>query len=251
MAYYYRSFYGNVFYSIKYILPPVNKAQKEVYMMKKIMTSLLTTSAILSATPEAIVFDFGGVMTKEPNRESVVLFLCNSFELSREEFETINREKRNAVKTGKRDQDFWIEYANKKNIALPQNWENSFNLVMKEAIGINHQMYDLVFELKRKEIIVALLSNIDDRLAKIIKEFDLYAPFTPCLLSCEVGLEKPDPKIYQLLLQEINMPANQMLFIDDKKENIDAALKLGFDAILFSSQDQLEKDLQLRGISID
>jgi len=104
---------------------------------------------------------------------------------------------------------------------------------------------------KRKGIPVALLSNIDDRLAKIIKEFDLYAPFTPCILSCEVGLEKPDPKIYELLLQEIQMPANQILFVDDRKENIDAALKLGFDAIVFSSQAQLEKELQLRGISID
>ncbi len=220
-------------------------------MIKKIMTSLLTASAILSATPEIIVLDFGGVLTHEPNRESVIQFLRKSLELSPQEFEIVNQEKRNAVKTGKRDQDFWIEYARKKNISLPENWENSLNLVMKEAMGINYEMYDLVFALKRKGIPVALLSNIDDRLAKIIKEFDLYAPFTPCILSCEVGLEKPDPKIYELLLQEIQMPANQILFVDDRKENIDAALKLGFDAIVFSSQAQLEKELELRGISID
>jgi|GEM_PF-5616797 len=40
-------------------------------MMKKIMISLLTACATLSAAPKAIVFDFGGVMTKEPTSFSV------------------------------------------------------------------------------------------------------------------------------------------------------------------------------------
>jgi putative hydrolase of the HAD superfamily len=217
-------------------------------MMKKMMISLLTACATLSAAPEAIVFDFGGVMTKEPNREAVVQFLCKSFALSPQEFEAVNQEKRKAIKTGKRDQDFWLEYARQKNISLPKGWEDSFNHVMKDAIGVNHEMYDLVLELKGKGIPVALLSNIDDRLARIIREFNLYAPFDPCLLSCEIGLEKPDPKIYEFLLKEMELPASSIIFIDDRAENIEAAQKLGFDAILFTSQNQLQKELKKRGL---
>ena len=55
------------------------KGKKEVYMMKKMMISLLTACATLSAAPEAIVFDFGGVMTKEPNREASDLSLCKKY----------------------------------------------------------------------------------------------------------------------------------------------------------------------------
>lgn len=208
--------------------------------MKK-MISLLTACTTLSIAPKAIVFDFGGVMTKDSNREAVIEFLSKSFGFSLQEFEVVNQEKRKAVKTGIKDQDFWIDYARQKNIFLPKDWEDSFNQVMKDAIGVNHEMYDLVLELKEKGILVALLSNIDDRLARIIREFNLYAPFDPCLLSCEIGLEKPDPKIYEFLLKTMALPATSIVFIDDRIENIEAAQKLGFDAILFTSQNQLQK----------
>jgi len=166
-------------------------------------------------------------MTKESNREAAVEFLCKSFTLSPQEFEAVNREKRKAVASGKKDLDFWLEYAKQKNISLPKDWESSWNRVMKEAIGINHDMYDLVLALKGKGIPIALLSNIDDRLARIIRDFNLYAPFDPCFLSCEIGLEKPDPKIYEFLLKEMDLPAASIVFI---------------------SQNQLQKELKKRGL---
>ena len=91
-------------------------------MIKKIMFSLLTTCATLCATPQAIVFDFGGVMTMEPNREAVVDFLRDSFNLSTEEFELVNQQKRIAVKAGKTDAEFWLQYAEDRKICLPRNW---------------------------------------------------------------------------------------------------------------------------------
>lgn len=63
--------------------------------MKKILFSLITsslTATSLMAAPQAIVFDFGGVMTCEPNREVVITFICQSFCFSREEFEIVNQE---------------------------------------------------------------------------------------------------------------------------------------------------------------
>lgn len=215
-------------------------------MIKKFIFSLLTACTTLSATSQAIVFDFGGVLTTEPNREAVVNFLCTSLNLSAQEFERVNQQKRQMVKEGKTDQEFWLQYAKERKIALPKNWIQDFNKVMKNAIGINSKMYDLVYQLKQRGISVALLSNIDDRLAKLIRSFGLYEPFDPCLLSCEIGLEKPDPKIYEMLLQEMGLPAKEIVFIDDKLENIEAAKQVGFDAVLFISQDQLQGELENR-----
>jgi len=212
------------------------------------LTASLLMATSLIAAPQAVVFDFGGVLTGEPNREAVVNFIQNSFHFSKEEFEKVNLEKRQAVKQGKTDEEFWISYAKTKGIKLPSDWGESFRSVMKDAIGVNPQMYVLVNQLKEQQIPVALLSNIDERLSKLIRDFGLYEPFTPCLLSCEIGIEKPDLKAYEFLLTELNLPAKEVLFIDDRPENIEAAKAAGLDAILFQSEQQLRGELSKRGI---
>jgi putative hydrolase of the HAD superfamily len=218
--------------------------------MKKILTSFIaSTVAITSliATPQAIVFDFGGVLTQEPKREMVVNFLRESFGFSRAEFERVHEVKRQAVKQGKTDEEFWTSYAKEKGIELPSHWSASFRTVMKDAIGINREMYALVSELKQQQISVALLSNIDERLGKLIRDFGLYEPFNPCLLSFEIGSEKPDLEAYEILLKELSLPAKEVVFIDDRFENIEAAQKLGIDAILFESVEQIRGELERRG----
>lgn len=215
--------------------------------MKKFIFLMLAT-ATLSATPQAIVFDFGGVMTGEPNREVVIQFLCESFQLSLTEFEKANQEKRQAVKLGKTDEQFWLEFADKRGIILPDHWTQRFKLVMKEAIGINPEMYALVDQLREKQIPIALLSNIDERLSKLVREFGLYEPFNPCLLSCEIGAEKPDPKAYEILLEQLDLPSRDIVFIDDKLENVEEAKKMGLDAVLFKSSDQIRQELKRRGL---
>lgn len=217
--------------------------------MKKTLFSLITatlTATSLIAAPQAIVFDFGGVLTGELNRDAVITFIRQSFHFSAEEFEKVNQEKRLAVKQGKTDEEFWISYAKNKGIKLPANWSASFRSVMKNAIGVNPEMYALVDQLKAQQIPVALLSNIDDRLSKLIRDFGLYEPFEPCLLSCEIGVEKPDLKAYELLLKTLNLPAKDVIFIDDRPENIEAAKTIGLDAILFESEQQLRTDLVAR-----
>lgn len=217
--------------------------------MKKILFSMIASTmavSTLTAVPQAIVFDFGGVLTGEPNREAVVHFIQESFGLSNEEFEKINQEKRLAVKQGKTDEEFWLSFAKKKSITLPANWNHSFKSAMRDAIGVNPYMYALVEELRAQQIPIALLSNIDERLSKIIRDFGLYEPFDPCLLSCEIGIEKPDPKAYELLLAKLDLPAKEILFIDDRPENVEAAKKIGIDALLFESPQQLRKELLKR-----
>jgi putative hydrolase of the HAD superfamily len=215
--------------------------------MKKILFSFITATSLIAA-PQTVVFDFGGVLTGEPNREAIVTFINQSFHFSMEEFEKVNQEKRLAIKQGKTDEEFWIGYAKDKGIILPPDWATSFRSVMKDAIGVNPEMYVLVDQLKSNQVPVALLSNIDDRLAKIIKDCGLYKPFEPCLLSCEIGIEKPDPKAYELLLKILELPAQDVIFIDDKSENVEAAKQMGIDGIVFESSQQIRDELSKRDL---
>jgi len=216
--------------------------------MKKILFTLITYMAItpLFSSPQAVIFDWGNVIGFN-DRSIVVNFMCDSFHFSGEEFESANLEKRKAMKDGKSDVDFWLGFAQKKGIQLPKDWAERYSAALKKSVGADLNMYALIDQLKEKGLRIGMLSNIDDRYTKLIRDFGFYEPFEPCLLSCEMGLEKPDSKAYELLLKTMNLPAKEVIFIDDKSENIEAAKALGIDAILFTSEPQLRDELAKRG----
>ncbi|MDQ1485571.1 MAG: 2-haloacid dehalogenase [Actinomycetota bacterium] len=72
--------------------------------------------------------------------------------------------------------------------------------------------------------------------------------FDAVLVSGTVGLIKPDPAIYQLLIQRHDVDPAHALFVDDSAKNVEAAAAVGFDAIRFQSPDQLRADLTARGL---
>jgi HAD superfamily hydrolase (TIGR01509 family) len=218
--------------------------------MKKLAFSTIAFLSIISsiiAVPQAVIFDWGNVIGFA-DRTVVVNFMCDSFHFSESEFEEANIEKRKAVKEGKSDIDFWIQYAKKNNIRLSEDWSQKYTATVKRSIGADPNMYDLIDQLKEQGICVGLLSNIDDQYTKLIRDFGFYKPFEPCLLSCEIGFKKPDPKAYRLLLKILNFPAEKIVFIDDKIENIEAAKALGIDAILFESEPQIKAELVARKV---
>ena len=73
-------------------------------------------------------------------------------------------------------------------------------------------------------------------------------PSNVILLSGDVKVIKPDPRIFQTLLERIGRSAGECLFIDDSEANITTARSLGFETIRFESSEQLLKELQLRGL---
>ena len=62
--------------------------------------------------------------------------------------------------------------------------------------------------------------------------------------SGEVGLAKPDPRIFSLLLERIGRPAEECVFIDDLAANIQVAAELGFKTILYVSPERLKMQLK-------
>lgn len=214
--------------------------------MKKIVLFLLT-AASLAAAPQAVVFDFGGVLAN-PQRQPVLNFLCDSLQITEKEFAHVKSERIAAMKAGKSEVEFYRQFAKEKGIDLPADWEQSFYATIKETFCLNEEMYGLVNQLKEKQIPVALLSNIDERLAAFIRKFGWYKPFDPCLLSCEIGVEKPDVKAYKILLEKLSLPPADIVFIDDLPDNVAAAKKTGIDAIVFKSTEQVRKELTKRGL---
>ena len=81
-----------------------------------------------------------------------------------------------------------------------------------------------------------------------LETFDFLQLFEGILVSGAENLKKPDPKIYQLLLDRYQINPETAVFIDDSLRNIKAARAMGINAIHFESAEQLSTQLQAYGV---
>jgi len=107
---------------------------------------------------------------------------------------------------------------------------------------------EVLRELKDSGCQLAALSNWSvETFPKVKDQYDFLGWFNPLILSGEVGVAKPDPSIYQILLQKLDRPPDHCVFIDDVLENITEAERQGFETIHFISGESLRADLEERG----
>jgi 2-haloacid dehalogenase len=79
-------------------------------------------------------------------------------------------------------------------------------------------------------------------------QYEFFGWFQGIVISGEVGMVKPDPRIFQALLVKVNRPAGECLLIDDSLDNIAAAQALGFQTIHFHNPTQLAGELTKWGL---
>ncbi|MBI4788008.1 MAG: HAD family phosphatase [Chloroflexi bacterium] len=93
------------------------------------------------------------------------------------------------------------------------------------------------------------LSNWNgDKFRMVRRQFPFLDAFQAIVISGEVGLAKPDPRIFDVLLEKIHREAGDCLFIDDAEANIATALRMGFETIHFKSPEQLRDALRGMGL---
>ena len=108
---------------------------------------------------------------------------------------------------------------------------------------------EIVRDLREREVPLYVLSNWGTDEFEIIRDgFTFLEGFQGILLSGEVGILKPDPGIFDLLLQRHRLHPAKVAFIDDHIENVEAAQRLGFEAILFTSPADLRGKLGRLGL---
>ena len=90
------------------------------------------------------------------------------------------------------------------------------------------RMQELVRRLKNHGYSVYYLSNIPEDVLALLKERGVLDRFDGGVASCEVHINKPDPRIYQALLDKYGLKASECVFIDDNLANVQAAFTLGF-----------------------
>ena len=95
-------------------------------------------------------------------------------------------------------------------------------------------MLELIQDLKSKGVGVYGLTNWPaETFDEARRRFKTIASIDNIVVSSHVKLAKPEPAIYQLLLSKYNLNPEECVFIDDRKDNIDTAIRLGMNGIVF------------------
>ena len=225
-------------------------------MIKNIVTffllsfSMTVFSAEYSSSPKTgpvIVFDFGGVVG-ETDLTLVAKEIAPILDLSYEEaFELVGKI-RPAEENGVSLESFWANYQKTSKKPVPEDWIDRFIDIKRLSIRARPEMLSLVDALRNQGYRVAIFSNVTSARAAFIRQMGIYSHFESVILSCEIGVKKPDRAAFDILLDKLGVPCEEVLFIDNNSENIEMARQLGMDCIKFTSITELYEELSRRKI---
>lgn len=199
------------------------------------------------AACNAVVFDLGGVLIHWdprllyrkllPTAEAVEEFLC-----------AVCTPEWNAQQdAGRPFQEGISDLVSKfpHQATLIAAWHDRFD----EMIFPMEDSIEVLRELHQRGVPLYALSNWGAETFDVTRHmFPFLEWFRALVISGQVGLVKPDHRIFHLLLREYDLRASEVVFIDDHLPNVETAARLGFQAIQFTNASELREVLEERGL---
>ncbi len=107
---------------------------------------------------------------------------------------------------------------------------------------------DLLSELQAASVEMHTLSNYTPwyRLIEERVRLSRYVKWT--FVSCETGVRKPHADAYTGAARKLDRPPSSCVFVDDRKDNVEAAWRVGMPGLVFESAETLRRDLAALGI---
>lgn len=187
---------------------------------------------------KAVIFDWGGVLIENPARD-IIATCARGVGVTPERFAENFWEGEPDFQRGKIDEKtFWERTCARLGVPPPPVglWGKALRSGYRERPGV----WVLAERLKKSGRKIALLSNTEMPAVDIYRErHDGF--FDVVVLSCLEGLRKPEPEIYRRTIERLGVKPGESLFIDDRKENIDAAENSGMNGLLESTEDGILK----------
>jgi epoxide hydrolase-like predicted phosphatase len=98
---------------------------------------------------------------------------------------------------------------------------------------IDPKLVAYVGQLRQHYRIACLSNGGREWTPQVIRQHGLEKLFDEIVVSAELGMVKPDPKIYAFTLQKLHVDADQAIFVDDRSENTEGAEACGIHSIVF------------------
>jgi epoxide hydrolase-like predicted phosphatase len=135
-------------------------------------------------------------------------------------------------------------------IGYPQLSEEEFERGWNDIyLDVYPGMHELVVKLKENYRLVSLTNTNATHAKRWPEKYaDTLAHFEKVFSSHLIGMIKPEANAYQHVIDYLQLPPSQLLFLDDKKENVAGANAVGIKGILVENTQQLFADLEKEGI---
>ena len=185
-------------------------------------------------------FDWKGYIEKFGYTEEVNERICSATVLSPQwdEFD------RGSMSDGEIIQKF-VDNDPEIEMEIRKICENIKHMLTKKEYAI-----PWIKELKEKGYQVLYLSNFSKKAEKECAHVLDFLPYMDGgIMSYKYHLIKPQPEIYQVLLKEYNLVAEECVFLDDRQDNCEAAQKQGIHAIVFTTREDALQQLAKLGVN--
>ncbi len=199
---------------------------------------------------KGLIFDYGGVLWDMRWDVSTELARTHGLD-ERAVVETLyGHEMWRDIEIGIGDREAWLResHARLESLAgramppLHQHWRAEQRWITPNI--------DLIRRL-RPPYRTAVLSNADRTLRARFEAVDgLLDLFDDFVCSADIGMAKPDPRIYALAAQRLGLPLGECVFIDDLDRNIDAAREVGMHGVHFRIESGRSLESQLAELGV-
>jgi putative hydrolase of the HAD superfamily len=112
---------------------------------------------------------------------------------------------------------------------------------------IIEQTYSVIVELKREMDVVALTNTNCSHCSVWKKKYEeRFSVFDDIFISSEMGMRKPEKRIFEHVLSQYNVSSNEVVFFDDMEENILVGRELGIESVLVENPNNVENWMKHR-----
>ncbi|HEY90109.1 MAG TPA: HAD family phosphatase [Thermoflexia bacterium] len=193
----------------------------------------------------AILFDFGGVLWRDVDRQARARWArelgMESMALEERIFESpaLARAMLGEISSA----EMWREIG--VILGLDETQSRQLGENFFRGGQLNEKLLDFARQLRR-HYQVGILSNAwDDARVDFTERLGLGEIFELLVISAEEGVAKPDPRIYQVAVERLGLRPPEVVFLDDRLENVAAARQFGMRAVHYQDNRQAVTEVQM------
>ena len=195
------------------------------------------------ASVRGLILDYGNVLTL-PQAPDVIQAMAARLYVTVDAFTAAYWEHRHGYDAGEYPADeYWRHVLG----SLGRRPEESDEQVLLDWLAdrdadswmrYRGEVWDLARDVRARHVRTAMLTNMSAEFAECLRrDRPLDQWFDVVVVSAEVHCVKPDPRIYRLCLEQLDVEPAQALFIDDRPENVAAAATFGMRTVYFAGDD--------------
>lgn len=195
---------------------------------------------------KAVIFDYSGVLAYERLRKFSEA-IAKEFDIDAKELKELYCSKEPFYLLGQiLSDEFWGAFI--KTFNLETTKQHLIDVYESSDIP-NQKVFDMVKKLK-KRYKLGLVSNSIIEMTEFTKKSRDLSAFDATVFSSDIRIMKPDERIFEIILKELNLKPNECIFVDDRERNVKIAKELGWKGIVFKNAEQLEEELRKLGVEI-